>query len=131
MCSNSSLFSSMTKLSQSFLSVFRLDILYLIIIFCDVKTQENFTLQGVFYIPCFKYNLVSITKFTYQLKTFVLFIDKTCHVQDPLLNNKLSLGFLGNRLNDLYVFFFILGHLKLLCHSVFQFFLFYPCFIIL
>lgn len=56
------------------------------------------------YFPSFQYNLVSISKLSSQLQTFVILIDDTCLIHDPFLKNKFSLGAIGKRVNNPYVF---------------------------
>lgn len=70
----------------------------------DIHLHDSIVLHGVLYVPSFKYNLLSIPKFTRQLHTFVIFTDEHRLMQGPSSKNDLPLGVFGNKINDLYVF---------------------------
>lgn len=110
MSSNSNIFVSMTKFShprrirlpnESNLPVSH---------YGDVQLHKSILLHNVLYVPSFRFNIVSIIKLTSQLHTFVLFTDETCIMHDPLLKNRISLGVVRKRINDVYVFDY--DHLK-------------------
>ena len=104
MCSNKALFLSMTKLSQPHLIGLPNGSDTSVSFIGKVQIHTSIILDNVLYVPDFKYNLVSITKLTSQLNTFVIFTDENCLLQDPSLKNNFALGVLGTRVNDLYVF---------------------------
>lgn len=79
-CSNSSLFLFMNKIPQLILIGLPNRHTTSVSYIGDVQIHNNIILHGVFYMPSFKYNLVSITKFTTQLQTFVIFTDTKCFV---------------------------------------------------
>ena len=57
-----------------------------------VVLSEALTLQGVLYVPSFKYNLLSISKLTSQTNGYVIFTPKHCFMQDLSLKKPLALG---------------------------------------
>ena len=44
----------------------------------DIQIHSSIVLKNVLYVPSFQYNLVSISKLTAQLQTFVIFTDEKC-----------------------------------------------------
>lgn len=76
MCSNKSLFQYFTQLAKPHFAGL-LDGHDTPVTFVgDVKLHDSVILHVVLYVPSFKYNRVSVTKLSSQLKSFVLFIDK-------------------------------------------------------
>ena len=64
MCSNSSLFLFMNKLPHPILIGLPDGHTATVSYVGDIQIHPNIILHGVFFLPCFKYNLVSINKFT-------------------------------------------------------------------
>ena len=104
MCSNRSLFLTFHKLHQSQLIGLPDGHDTSVDFYGDIRLHDSITLQNVLYVPRFKYNLVSVSKLSSQLQTFLLFTDQRCLMQDPSMKSEIALGILGNRVNDLYVF---------------------------
>lgn len=103
-CSNQSFFESMSKLALPHLIGLPNGNDTSINYVGDFEINESIILHGFLYVPDFKYNLVLIPKITSHLKTFTIFTDENYLLQDHSLKNKFSLGILGKRVNDLYVF---------------------------
>ena len=104
MCSNSQLFLSLNQFSQPHSIGLPNGQTLFITHYGDVQIYASIVLKNVLYVPSFRYNLVSISKLTTQLQTFVLFTDETCLMQDPSLKNKLAFGAIGQRINNLFLF---------------------------
>lgn len=79
----------------------------------NVPLHESLILTNVLYVPSFKYNLISITYLTSQLKTFVLFTDDECLLQDPSIKNKVALGSFEKKNSMIYMFSVIILHKNL------------------
>lgn len=97
-CASLSFFSSYTSLNKNILvelpdgshaSVTHIGI---------VKFNPSLILKHVYYIPSFKFNLLSISQLTSQLNCDVIFSDSTCLFQDRLTNSMISQGRLQNGL---------------------------------
>ena len=57
-----------------------------------VILSEVLTLQGVLFVPSFKYNLLSVSKLSSQTNGSVVFTPKHCFMQDLSLKKPLVLG---------------------------------------
>ena len=57
-----------------------------------ISINHSLTLQGVFYIPSFRYNLLSVSKLSSQLSCFVVFTPKCCLMQTPSMRRPQVLG---------------------------------------
>jgi len=57
-----------------------------------VILSDVLTLQGVFYVPNFKYNLLSVNKLASQLDGYVIFTLRHCFMEAPSLKKHLVLG---------------------------------------
>ncbi|KAI3700839.1 hypothetical protein L2E82_45478 [Cichorium intybus] len=98
MCSNPNLFLSMTQFSQPHTIGLPNGFSLIVSHYGDVRVHDSILLQHVLYVPSFKFNLVSVTKLTKKLQSFVLFTDETCLMQDPL---HVSCRTLCRRINSL------------------------------
>ena len=58
----------------------------------SISFSANFHLKNVFYIPSFKYNLLSVSQLTKSLKCLVSFYDSHCIFQDPTTKRTIGLG---------------------------------------
>ncbi|KAK9741839.1 hypothetical protein RND81_03G132500 [Saponaria officinalis] len=66
----------------------------------SVPITSEITLQNVLYMPCFKFNLLSIAKLAKQLKSTISFTQHFCYVQGSSLKKPLILGRVSK---DLYL----------------------------
>lgn len=82
-CSNKSLFSSLSKISQTQFIGLPNGNDTIVSFVGNVPLHESLVLKNVLYAPSFKYNLVSIPKITSQYQIFGIFTDNNCLLQDP------------------------------------------------
>ena len=54
--------------------------------------SSSLVLNGVLYVPSFKYNLLSVSKLSSQLNGYVIFTPQHCLMQAPLLRKPQVLG---------------------------------------
>ena len=102
-CSNRDLFLSFTSLNQPHFIGLPDGHHATVSFIGDIQLHDSIILHRVLYVPSFKYNIISIPKFTKHLNTFVIFTDEECLLQDPSSKNEIALGVFGKKVNDLYV----------------------------
>lgn len=66
----------------------------------DIRLSSHIHLKGVLYVPQFKFNLISVSALTNDLKIEVLFLPYHFHIQD--IHSKKMIG-KGDKISDLYI----------------------------
>ncbi|KAK9706598.1 hypothetical protein RND81_07G137900 [Saponaria officinalis] len=100
MCSNKSLFSEIHIIPKPY--SISLPNGHVVTINCvgTVILTPQITLQNVLFVPCFKFNLLSVGKLCKQLNFILLFTPDLCCLQGSLMKTSLILG---NNSKDLYL----------------------------
>lgn len=78
MCCNRSLFSFLQPLSQPHSIGLPNGLKTQVTFMGDVKIHKTITLENVLYVPCFRYNLLLVSKLNNQFNTFLIFTDDNC-----------------------------------------------------
>ncbi|KAK9666822.1 hypothetical protein RND81_14G213600 [Saponaria officinalis] len=92
MCSNKSLFSIMTPIPKPYSISLPTGQVVIIDSVGIVPVSADITLHDVLFVPCFKFNLLSVAKLVKQLDLHVCFTSDTCFLQGSSLKKPLILG---------------------------------------
>ncbi|XP_074298267.1 uncharacterized protein LOC141629108 [Silene latifolia] len=99
MCSNKALFSDFRTLDKPYSIYLPNGSVVFIDTVGSVPIISDLCLCDVLYVPCFKFNLLSISKLTKQLNSVVSFTPSLCYLQDYSKRHLV----LGRNYNDLYL----------------------------
>lgn len=100
MCSQITLFSSITKLAQPIIVSLPNGQHITVTFTGQVPLIDNIVLDKVLYVPSFKFNLLSVSRLTQQLNCFISFSNDTCYMQGCSLRKPLPIG---NSQRGLYI----------------------------
>ncbi|KAK9683303.1 hypothetical protein RND81_10G130400 [Saponaria officinalis] len=99
MCSNKSLFIDLMHLVKPYSISLPNGQTVVISFVGSVHISSDLILRNVLYVPCFKFNLLSIAKLTKQHRLSVTFTSDICYLQGSFLKTPLTLG---SNQRDLY-----------------------------
>ena len=57
-----------------------------------VRLHDSLSLEDVFYVPCFKFNLLSVQKLCHTNNVFIHFTNDLCFLQGPSMRRPMLLG---------------------------------------